>query len=170
MGSWQKEYKTAKESFEESKSYVDFINQSDKPLMFTYSTSYNLAHWFLAFGYLVVSFRIELKTKNLPEETHNCKLNTVNILVCLFIVVIPAISWICFHDQEIPKNEIVFEAVIFGVTIFSLVLSCIALVWSICKLARLVSSKRGVMVNKKVVIMHIVCYLATLIVIGVTFK
>ena len=62
--------------------------------------TFNLAHWVLAFTYLVLSYRMELTTKKLPADTHNCRLNTVNILFCLFNVIMPAIYWICFAKGE----------------------------------------------------------------------
>jgi hypothetical protein len=61
---------------------------------FTSFTTFNLAHWFFAFSYMVLSYRIELTAKKLPADTYNCRLNTVNALVCLFNVVVPAIVWI----------------------------------------------------------------------------
>jgi hypothetical protein len=58
------------------------------------NTTFNLAHWLFAFSYLALSYRMELTAKNLPADTHNCRLNTVNILVCLFNVIVTAIYWI----------------------------------------------------------------------------
>ncbi len=61
---------------------------------FTLNTTFNLAHWFFAFSYLVLSYRMEQTAKKLPADTHNCRLNTLNILFCLFSVIVPAIVWI----------------------------------------------------------------------------
>ncbi len=63
-------------------------------------TAFNLAHWFFAFSYLVLSFRIELTKNKLPEDTYNCRLNAVNIFVCLFNVIVPAIIWIYDIKRE----------------------------------------------------------------------
>ncbi len=67
---------------------------------FTANTTFNLAHWLFAFSYLVLSYRMELKIKGQPEDTHNCRLNMVNIIVCLFNVAIPAIIWIYFMKDQ----------------------------------------------------------------------
>ena len=45
----------------------------------------------------------------------------------------------------------------------SLVASCIVLVWAICRLVRLAKSLSEKMVNKVMIIMHIVAYLAIII-------
>ncbi len=45
-----------------------------------------------------------------------------------------------------------------------LVASCIVLVWAICRLVRLAKSLSDKMVNKVMIIMHIVAYLAIIIV------
>ncbi len=42
----------------------------------------------------------------------------------------------------------------------SLVVSCIILVWGICRLIKFSKSEAGQMVNKDMIIMHIVTYLA----------
>ena len=60
---------------------------------FTTTTAFNLAHWILAFSYFALSHRLELIAKGLPESTHNCRLNTFNVVVCLFNVAVPAIAW-----------------------------------------------------------------------------
>ena len=46
----------------------------------------------------------------------------------------------------------------------SLVVSCIVLVWAICRLVRLAKSLSEKMVNKVMIIMHIVAYLVVIIV------
>ena len=43
---------------------------------------------------------MELTAAKLPADTHNCRLNTLNILVCLFNVIVPAIYWIYFAIGE----------------------------------------------------------------------
>ena len=67
---------------------------------FTIETTFNLAHWFFAFSYLALSYRMELTAKKLPADTYNCRLNTLNILVCLFNVILPAIVWIYTAKEE----------------------------------------------------------------------
>jgi hypothetical protein len=68
--------------------------------LFTSNTSFNLAHWIFAFSYLVLSYRLELIAKGLPEGTHNCRLKAVNILVCLFNLAIPALYWVYYIKRE----------------------------------------------------------------------
>jgi hypothetical protein len=67
---------------------------------FTSNTTFNLAYWLFAFSYLALSYRMELTAKKLPEDTHNCRLNTVNILVCLLNVIVTVIYWICDVKQD----------------------------------------------------------------------
>ena len=76
---------------------------------FTSFTTFDLAHWFFAFSYLVLSYRIELTAKKLPLDIYNCLLNTVNIIVCLFNVVVPAIVWIYNMKGEFKVAEIAFD-------------------------------------------------------------
>ena len=73
------------------------VNLADHILQacfFTSNTTFNLAHWVFAFSYLALSYRLELISKNLPENTHNRRLNTVNVIVCLVNVAISAIYWV----------------------------------------------------------------------------
>ncbi len=94
-----------------------------------------MAHWFFAFSYLVLSYRIELTVKKLPKNNHNCWLNTVNIIVCLFNVALPAIVWIYYARKQYYVAEI---AGYVGQMI--LVVSCVVLVFGISRLARIVQS------------------------------
>ena len=47
----------------------------------------------------------------------------------------------------------------FNVEQISLVLSCIVLIWSIARMARIVRDSRNILVNKLMIVMHIVAYL-----------
>ena len=81
--------------------YVQLTLQILNACNFTSATTFNLAHWVFAFSYLALSYRLELISKNLPEVTHNCRLNTVNVIVCLINVAIPAIYWVfLMKDKE----------------------------------------------------------------------
>jgi hypothetical protein len=62
--------------------------------VFTFNTTLNLAHWVFAFSYLALSYQLELISKKMHENTHNCRLNTVNIIFCLVNVAIPAMVWV----------------------------------------------------------------------------
>jgi hypothetical protein len=51
---------------------------------------------------------MELTAVKLPADTHNCRLNTLNIVVCLFNVIVPAIVWIYEAKEEIKVSTIAF--------------------------------------------------------------
>ncbi len=51
----------------------------------------------------------------------------------------------------------------------SLVLSCVVLMWGIYRMVRLVGSYNNLMANKVMIIMHIVAYLAIIIVNALQF-
>ena len=84
-------------------------NQILNACNFTSNTAFNLAHWVFAFSYLALSYRLELISKNLPEDTHNCRLNTVNIIFCLFNVAIPAIYWVFNVKHELKAQNITYD-------------------------------------------------------------
>jgi hypothetical protein len=100
----------------------DLTEQILQACTFIATTAFNLAHWFFAFSYLVISYRVELTAKGLPDDTYNCRLNAVNTLVCLLNVVVPAICWIYFIKVDTKTAEILMD-----VEQLSLVLSCIVL-------------------------------------------
>ncbi len=77
--------------------------------IFTSNTTFNLSHWFFAFSYLVLSYRLELRAKKMPEDTHNCLLNTVNIIVCLFNVAVSVIVWIYGVKSEYKAVAIAYD-------------------------------------------------------------
>lgn len=52
----------------------------------------------------------------------------------------------------------------FNVEQISLVLSCIVLIWSIARMARIVRDSRNILVNKLMIVMHIVAYLFIILV------
>ncbi len=86
--------------------HIDLANQILEALIFTANTTFNLAHWVFAFSYLALSYRLELISKNLPEDTHNRRLNTVNVIVCLINVTIPAIVWVLSMKDEYKAGYI----------------------------------------------------------------
>ena len=89
--------------------HYDLANNILQACDFTLNTTFNLAHWFFAFSYLVLSYRMELTAKKMPEDTHNCSLNTLNILVCLFNVIVPVIVWIYDDKGEKKAYEIAYD-------------------------------------------------------------
>ncbi len=74
--------------------HVDLANQTLNVCNFITNITFNLAHWVFAFSYLALSYRLELISKDLQEGTHNCRLKSVNVIVCLFNAAIPAIYWV----------------------------------------------------------------------------
>jgi hypothetical protein len=126
--------------------------------LFTTNTTFNLAHWVFAFSYWALSYRLELISKNLPQDTHNCRLNTLNVIVCIINVAIPAMIWVFNMKVEYKAANITYD-----IEQLSLVASCIVLVWAICRLVRLAKSLSEKMVNKVMIMMHIVAYLFIII-------
>ncbi len=94
MVSYQLDYTQGYKFYKGDLNHSDLYFQMAQACNFTSNTAFNLAHWFFAFSYLALSYRLELIAKKLPEDTHNCRLNTVNIVVCLLNVAVTAIIWI----------------------------------------------------------------------------
>ena len=120
--------------------------------------TFNLAHWVFAFSYLVLSYRIELIKNNLPVETYSRQINTANILVCAFNVIVPVIAWLfsaLYDDKASFITDCIWQA--------SLVMSCIVLVWGIYRMVRFFGSYNDMLPNKVIIIMHIVAYLFVII-------
>jgi hypothetical protein len=84
-------------------------NQILQACVFTTNTTFNLAHWVFAFSYLALSYRLELISKNLREDTHNRRLNTVNVIVCLINVAITAIVWVLWIEEEYKALVITYD-------------------------------------------------------------
>ena len=121
--------------------------------------AFNQAHWFFAFSYLVLSYRIELSVNRLPEDTHNCRLNAANIFVCLLNVALPLICWL-FNVREAYN----IANIIFYIEQILLVLSCIILTWGIARLARILKDLSNMLVNKAMFVSHFVAYLLIVVV------
>ncbi len=94
MVEWQLGYTYNKKGYKGDLNHYDLAVQMLDACEFTSATTFNLAHWVFAFSYLALSYRLELIAKKLPEDTHNCRFNTVNIIVCLFNMAVSAIVWI----------------------------------------------------------------------------
>ena len=107
--SWQLWYTYNDRNYNGDLNHLDLANQILSACAFTTNTSFNLAHWIFAFSYLALSYRLELLSKGLREDTHNCRLNTVNAIVCLFNVAIPAIKWVFTMKREYKAGEITYD-------------------------------------------------------------
>jgi hypothetical protein len=73
-------------------------------------------------------------------------------------VAITAMVWVFDMKDKDKALSITYD-----IEQLSLVASCIVLVWSICRLVRLAESLCEKMVNKVMIIMHIVAYLVIII-------
>ena len=75
-----------------------YLNEFERNMLqacyFISSTTFNLAHWFFAFSYLVLSYQIEITKEKLPEDTFSRLLNALNIVVCIFTLAVQAIIWV----------------------------------------------------------------------------
>ena len=52
---------------------------------------------------------MELTAKKIAADTHNCRLNTVNVIVCLFNVAIPAIVFVFDTKNKEKANIITYD-------------------------------------------------------------
>jgi hypothetical protein len=52
---------------------------------------------------------MELTAKKMPADTYNFRLNTLNILVCLLNVIVPAIYWIYVAKREYKAAVIAYD-------------------------------------------------------------
>jgi hypothetical protein len=155
---WQLEYTYNDRKYNGNLNHLYLARQILQACAFIANTTFNLAHWVFAFSYWALSYRLELISKNVPEDIHNRRLNTVNVIVCLINVAIPAINWVFIMKKEYKAATITYD-----IEQLSLVASCIVLVWAICRLVRLAKSLSEKMANKVMIIMHIVAYLSIII-------
>jgi len=95
----------------------------------------------------------------MPEDTYNCRINTVNIVVCVFNVVVPGIYWVFYALEEYKAGGIAYD-----IEQSSLAMSCIILIWGICRMLRFFGSANRMLPNKVIILMHIVAYLFLIIV------
>jgi uncharacterized membrane protein AbrB (regulator of aidB expression) len=96
-------------SYEEVLYHQDLFFQTLQAFEFLSYATFNLAHWLFAFSYFVLSFRIEMTTKDLPEDTHKFRLVAVNTIVCLFNVAVPALVWIYSVKEKEKAEDIIFQ-------------------------------------------------------------
>lgn len=54
--------------------------------------SYNLAHWFFAYNYWSLSWRVFLINKNKPKDLYDKNFFLVNITVCVFTLGMPLVA------------------------------------------------------------------------------
>jgi hypothetical protein len=90
----------------------------------------------------------------MPNDTYNCRLNTVNFVVSLITVLIPAIDWVLHNHKELNRAEMIFDYL----ENISLAASCFILVWGFQRLIKMVQSAKDDIVNKSMIFWHIVAY------------
>jgi len=122
--------------------------------LYTTHMTFNLAEWLFAFTIFTLSCKMEVTKNNLPEHYYNCRLNTANIFVTLFNLIAPAAFW--FYAVRGSFKE---ASIANSIEQVSLAMSCITLIWGICRMVRIVGSKNGIIPKKISIIMHIVAYL-----------
>ncbi len=108
IAGWQLNYTYYNRDYKGDMNHRVVLNQSILGLIFILSTTFNLAHWIFAFSYLALSHRLQLVAKDLPEDTHDCRLNIANIIFCLINVALPAISWIYTSKGEYKVANIAY--------------------------------------------------------------
>jgi len=89
----------------------------------------------------------------MSPDIHNCKLNTVNIVVSLINVLLPSICWVLSNHSELTTAYMIVGEL----DNVCLILSCVVLVWGFKKLISLVQSDQH-LVNKGMIIWHIIAY------------
>ena len=94
MALYQLIYTYSDKAYHRDLNHLTLAKQSLDLCVFTTNTSFNLAHWFFAFSYWALSHRFELIAKGLPEDTHRCRLKTVNAIVCLLNFAITVAEWV----------------------------------------------------------------------------
>ncbi len=95
----------------------------------------------------------------MSQDTHKCRLNDVNIFVCLLNVALPLIVWVFNMRGNYRVANTTFD-----IEQSLLILSCIVLIWGIARMARIVRDSSNMLVNKLMIVSHIVAYLSIIIV------
>jgi hypothetical protein len=91
---WQLTYTYNNREYTGTLYHLELGSQILQSLEFTSCVTFDLAHWIFAFSYFDFSYQLELAAKGMPEDTYKCRLTTLNILMCLFSVAVPAFVWI----------------------------------------------------------------------------
>ena len=95
----------------------------------------------------------------MSPDSYNTKLNVVNVLVTLIIVVLPAIDWILFNHRKIELFSILFLA-----PVILLAISCFILSWGFKKMINVMDSKtKDVVIDKALVFWHILAFILVVI-------
>jgi len=120
--------------------------------------TFNLAHWFFSYSYLVLSYNVELVINEMQEDTYNRRLKLLNVSVVAFIIIVPSFVW----TYDMKENYLVSYS-IFVVSQLSLILSCAVLAWALRRLKRLVESDSDLIAKKSMMMWHLMAYLLVII-------
>ena len=90
----------------------------------------------------------------MSPNIYNCRLNTINIVVSLIIVLIPAIDWVLYSYQQFWRAFVIVGLSENG----CLAISCVFLVWGFQRLIKTVQSVNDHIVNTSMIVWHIVAY------------
>ena len=132
---------------------IELYNQLIMASQFLIITTFNLAHWFFAYNYWALSWRIDLVSDRMPAEAYNFRLKIVNIMVCLLTVLMPVIEWLLFIFRKWKYYTI------FAISEnLSLVISCGILVSGFKRLIGVVKSVNSHVVDKAIITWNIIAY------------
>jgi len=120
--------------------------------------TFNLAHWFFSYSYLVLSYNVELVINEMQEDTYNRRLKLLNVSVVAFIIIVPSFVW----TYDMKENYLVSYSM-FDVSQLSLILSCAVLAWALRRLKRLVESDSDLIAKKSMMMWHLMAYLLVII-------
>lgn len=120
--------------------------------------TFNLAHWFFSYSYLVLSYNVELVINEMQEDTYNRRLKLLNVSVVAFIIIVPSFVW----TYDMKENYLVSYSM-FVVSQLSLILSCAVLAWALRRLKRLVESDSDLIAKKSMMMWHLMAYLLVII-------
>ena len=90
----------------------------------------------------------------MSPDTYNCRLNAVNIVVSLITVLIPAVDWVLYDHSNLNKYYLIF----WYLDNLPLAVSCFVLVWGFQRLIKIVQHANDHLVNKGMIIWHIIAY------------
>ena len=87
----------------------------------------------------------------MSPDIYNNRMNTINIVVSAITALIPTLDWIFAGRNK------VYDVLAYA-EIFPLVISCIILFWALKKLIRLLDSPTDHIVNRQMILWHIIAY------------
>jgi len=96
----------------------------------------------------------------MPQNTYDCRLSAVNIVLTLIIVLIPSICWVLSYYPEYHKPTDLTNRV---APIICLAFSCGILIWGFQKLVKSVEYAKDHIVKKTMIGWHILAYLLIIV-------